>query len=155
MTTASIADPSIRPDKSLKGASKAFPILVGLTSLGILVQSLMAGVFLQSDGERDSYATWITAHGVGADVTTVLAIAATIAAFVGFRSRKSLAIASGGLVVLLLVESLLGHLINGSIGGSDHDKLTIVHIPLGMALLGLAVYLSFQAAHLRRSANSN
>jgi hypothetical protein len=130
---------------------RAFPGLVGLTSLGIVVQSVMAGVFLQADGNRDAYSTWITAHGVGADVTTVLAFLAVVAAFVEFGRRSALTYGALALLVAIVAETLLGHLINGSIGGSDHDSLTIIHIPLGMLILALATWLSVRSAGMSRA----
>jgi len=130
-------------------ASRAYAPLVGLTSLAILAQSLMAGVFLQSD-HRDDHQSWIDAHGIGADVTTLVALASAV---VAFRHRTDLVAGSAALFVLLLAETGLGHLINGSIGSSEHPGLTVVHIPLGMALLGLTVWLAVRVASGRRAGN--
>jgi len=133
-------------------ASRAYAPLVGLTSLAILAQSLMAGVFLQSD-HRDDHQSWIDAHGIGADVTTLVALASAVVAFRAFRHRTDLVAGSAALFVLLLAETGLGQLINGSIGSSEHPGLTVVHIPLGMALLGLTVWLAVGVASGRRAGN--
>ena len=123
---------------------------MGLTSTVILLQAVLAGVFLQG-GSRDPYNGWINAHGVGADVATLLALASAVVAFRGLGAGRDLVIGSVTLFVLLLVESLLGHLINGSIGGFNHDKLTIIHIPLAMALIAMTAWLATRAAQLART----
>ncbi len=132
-------------------AARAFTILIGLTTLGILVQSVLAAVFLQHDGQRDNYQSWINAHGMGAQTTTTLALIATIVAFVGLKARRSLGIASAVLLVALIAETVLGYVISGKIGSGNHDGLTVIHIPLGMLLISLATWLSVQSASLRRA----
>lgn len=138
--------PSTTPSSPL---TRFFAPLVGLTSLVILLQGVEAGVFLQGS-DRDKYSSWITIHGIGADVSVLLSLATLVVAALALRDRRDLVVGSALLFVLLIVESALGHLINGSIGGSDHDALTIVHIPLGMALLALTVWLAARASQWRR-----
>jgi len=143
---------SSTPAGSPGRAARAFPPLVGLTSLLILLQSVEAGVFLQSpEGGRKQYSSWIDIHGAGSDLLLVLSLVTAIVAVRGLRDRRELVVGSVALFVVVAVETALGHLINGSLGGSDHDAVTIVHIPLAMALIGLTVWLATRAAQLRRS----
>lgn len=117
--------------------SIAFSILTGLTALVILLQGVWAGVFLEHDGERGLASTWITVHARGAEVAIALTLVATIVAFVRLRHRRDLWIGSGVLLVLLIVESYLG----GEIRAAGKVTLTIIHVPLAMAIMGLAVWI--------------
>jgi hypothetical protein len=107
--------------------------LVGLTSLGILLQGLWAGLFLRrgTDGS-----TWYSVHQHGAEVTVTLAAVAAVAAFVWLRHRRDLLAGTVLLLVLLVVEYALGRAGGGSVA---------VHVPLAMLLLGLAVWLPMAA----------
>jgi len=78
-------------------------------------------------------------------VAIVLAALATALAILKLRPRKDLWIGSGVLTVLLVLESYLG----GLIRDSGKDSLTAVHIPLAMALMGLAVWLPFRVTRGR------
>lgn len=111
-----------------------------------MAQGFLAGVFLQNN-KRDPYATWISAHGAVADITTIVALLSLITAFIWLKTRRDLLYGSGALFVAVLVETGLGHLINGSVGGTDHDALTILHIPLALAIMVLAMWLSARVAH--------
>ena len=124
-----------------------FASLVGVTSALVLLQGVFAGVFLEHDGERDARAGWIDAHAWGAHLATVLSILAAVLAVAKLRSSRSLVIGSVALAGLVLVESYLG----GLIRDDSKDVLTIVHVPLAMAIMSLAVGLSFTAAKLRRA----
>ena len=146
MSTPAQASPRT-PTAPSSGVTRLFAALVGLTSTVVLLQAVMAGVFLQG-GSRDPYSGWITAHGVGADVATLLSLATAAVAVLRLGARRDLVIASAALFVLLLVESLLGHLINGSISGSNHDELTIIHIPLAMALIAMTAWLAARAGQI-------
>jgi hypothetical protein len=123
--------------------STVYSVLVGLTSLVVLLQGLWAGIFLEHDGERDNAASWIDVHARGADLAIFLAIAATIVAFVKLRPRRELWIGSLALVVLLVAESYLG----GLIRDDSKDTLTAVHVPIAMGLMGLAIWLPLKARH--------
>lgn len=83
-------------------------------------------------------------HAHGAEVCVGLAVLALVAAVVWLRPRKDLLIGTGALLVLLVVEAYLG----GRITDEGNDTLTAVHVPLGMALMGLAVWLPVR---IRRS----
>jgi hypothetical protein len=107
--------------------------LVGLTSLGVLLQGLWAGLFLRRDADGS---TWFSVHQHGAEVTVTLAAIATIAAAVWLRRRRDLLVGTALLFVLLVVEYFLGR------AGGDS---VVVHVPLAMLLMGLAVWLPMAA----------
>ncbi len=119
--------------------SAAFNALVGLTTLGVLLQGLWAGIFLQDASE-----VWVNVHGVGALVTVLLAVAAAIVAFLRLRPRSDLVGASTVLAVLLIIETGVGSAIRGGVHG-----LTIVHVPLALLVMGIAVWLPLKARSVR------
>jgi hypothetical protein len=119
----------------------AFSVLIGLAALVVLMQGLWAGIFLEHDGARDSASGWIDVHARGADLSILLALAATVVAVIKLRSRKDLWIGSGILTVGLVAEAFLG----GLIRDSSKDTLTAVHVPLAMVMMGLAVWLPARA----------
>jgi hypothetical protein len=121
--------------------SGLFNALMGLTTLAILLQGLWAGIFLEHDGKRDDASGWIDTHAVGAYVALVLALAATIVAFMRLRSRKDLVRGTAALTVLIFIEGPRPR------RGGGTDALTAVHIPLAMALMAMAVGLSIRARH--------
>ena len=110
----------------------AFSALVGLTTLGVLLQGLWAGLFL---GGTDDPGTWKDVHNVGAMVTVVLALLATVAGLVWMRHNRPAVIAAGALLVLLVVETGLGA------AADDARGTVIVHVPLAMLIMALAVYV--------------
>lgn len=128
--------------------ANAFAGLVALLGLITLFQGAMAGVFVRDDKERDARSSFIDAHAWGAHIGTVIAIALAGFAIWKLRERRELVLASVALAVAFLAESYLG----GLIRDNDKQSLTPVHVPLGMAILGLVVFLAVKAAHLRRNA---
>lgn len=121
--------------------SPVFSALVGLTALAVLLQGVWAGIFLEHDGKRDDASSWINVHARGADVAVVLAIVATVYALVRLRHRKDLWIGAVVLTLLLVAESYIGGLIHDQ----GKDTLTAVHVPLGMAIMAVAVWLPLRA----------
>ena len=121
--------------------SPLYSALIGLAALAVLLQGLWAGIFLEHDGKRDAAGSWIDVHARGGEVALVLSAAATVVAFVTMRARRDLWGGAAALTVLLVVESYLG----GVIRDQSKDVLTAVHIPLGMALMGLVVWLAARA----------
>jgi hypothetical protein len=113
----------------------AWSALVGLTSLGVLLQALWAGLFLR----RGDNGIWVQVHQHGGEVTVLLALLATVAAAVWLRGRRDLLAGTALLFVLLVVELLLGM----AIGGAPDP--VVVHVPLAMLLMGLAVWLPVAA----------
>ena len=118
-----------------------FSALSGLAALAVLLQGLWAGIFLEHDGGRDDAGSWIDVHARGGEVALVLAVAATAIALWRHRSRKDLWIGSVALVVLLALESYLG----GLIRDDSKDTLTVVHVPLAMAIMAVSVWLPLRA----------
>ena len=114
-----------------------FSALVGLTALVILLQGVWAGLFIRRGESYDG--TWVTVHARGAEVAVALALAAAVVAFWRLRSRRDLVVGSIALVVLLAVEAYVG----GEV--FDHPGLQVLHFPLALALMGLAVWLPFRA----------
>ncbi len=110
----------------------AWSALIGLTSLGVLLQGLWAGLFLRPDAGG----SWYSVHQHGAEATVTLALLSTVAALVWLRSRRDLLVGTVLLLVLLVVEYFLGRA-----GGAS----VAVHVPLAMLLMGLAVWLPMAA----------
>jgi heme A synthase len=114
-----------------------FSTLVGLASLAILLQAVWAGLFIRAGEANDP--TWVTVHARGAEVAIALALAAAVVAFWRLRSRRDLLVGSVVLVVLLAFEAFLG----GEV--FDHPGLQVLHFPLALALMALAVWLPVRA----------
>jgi hypothetical protein len=117
--------------------------LIGLAAVVVLLQGLWAGIFLEHDGQRDSSSGWINVHARGADLAILLAAAATVAGFTRLRRRKDLWGGAAALTALLVVESYVG----GLIRDAGKDTLTAVHVPLAMAIMGLAIWLPVRTRH--------
>ena len=124
--------------------SPLFDVLIGLTAVAVLLQGLWAGLFLQHDGKRDQASNWIDVHARGADIAIVLAAAATVAAILKLRRRRDLWGGAAVLTVLLVAEAYIG----GLIRDASKDTLTVVHVPLAMAIMGLAVWLPVRSRHV-------
>ena len=115
-----------------------FSVLVGLASLGILLQAVWAGMFIRPGVAFDAF--WVTVHARGAEVTIALALASAIVAFWKLRSRRDLVVGSIALTVLLALEAFIG----GEV--YDHPGLSVIHFPLALALMALAVWLPVRAS---------
>lgn len=112
-------------------------MLIGLAAVDVLLQGLWAGLFVREG--QDYQASWVTVHARGADVAIGLALIATVVALVKLRSRIDIVVGSAAFTLLLAAEAYLGGLIG------DHAGLTAIHVPLAMALMGLAVWLPVRA----------
>ena len=121
---------------------RAYSALIGLAALAVLLQGLWAGLFVHEG--QDYRQSWVDVHARGAEVAIVLAAAATVVAFVRLRDRRDLLLGSAAMTVLLVVEAYLGGLIG------DSPSITVIHFPLAMALMGLAVWLPVRAVRARR-----
>ncbi len=139
--TQTAADPAVATREHTTGAARALRLLLGAVGLLILLQGLWAGIFLEHDGGRDAAGSWIDVHARGADLAIVLSGAATVLAFVRLRERRDLWLGTAALTVLLVLEGYLG----GLIRDQGKDTLTAVHVPLAMALMGLAVWLPLRS----------
>jgi len=135
-----------RPDVIVARRRPLFRVLIGLTTVAVLLQGLWAGIFLEHDGKRDSASFWIDVHARGADVAIVLAVAAAVSAFVQLRERKDLWVGAGGLAVLLIAESYLG----GLIVDQSQDTLTAIHVPLATTIVALSVGLVMRGRNAPR-----
>ncbi|MGH3771502.1 MAG: hypothetical protein ACRDRW_08925 [Pseudonocardiaceae bacterium] len=125
------------------GAVRMFSIVNGLTLLGVLLQAVWAGEFI----DRAERGTWITVHEIGAYVVVVLALATALAAVRLRRAHSALTLGALGLLVLILAQTGLGEAITRS-GASE---LIVAHVPIAVLIFGLGIYLSSAGAHLRRS----
>ena len=116
--------------------------LIDLSALAVLLQGLWAGIFLEHDGHRDAATSWIDVHARGAEVALFFAALGTLYALWKRRARTDLWL--GGLVFtgLIVVESYIG----GLIRDDGQDTLTAVHVPIAMAIMGMAVWLSLRSA---------
>lgn len=124
-----------RPQTS-SGAAVAQRVLLGLAALAVLLQGVWAGMFLRDEQGRGPE-KWIEVHALDGEVAIVLAALAAAVGFWKVRSRRDLAVGATVLAVLLVVESYLG----GLIKDEGKNGLVPVHVPLAMALMGLAVWL--------------
>jgi hypothetical protein len=116
--------------------SPVFSALIGVSALAILLQGVWAGLFIGHQGEK-----WVEVHAVGGEVAIAFAAAASVFALWKLRQRRDLLVGSVALTLLLVVEAYLG----GLIVDESKDVLTVVHIPLAMALIALAVWLPIRA----------
>src|SRR3954451_5337934 len=115
-----------------------YSVLIGLATLGVLLQGLWAGLFVHEGQEFEE--RWVEVHALDGEITIALAALATVAAFVLLRRRRmDLVAATAVFTVLLIVEAYIG----GEIGGNG--GLTALHFPLAMALMGLAVWLPLRS----------
>jgi hypothetical protein len=127
--------PSTTTDR--RAVHPAWSALVGLTTLGVLLQGLWAGLFLRRGA--GSQHTWVEVHQHGGEVTVLLALLATVAAGVWLRSRRDLLIGTALLFVLLVVELGIGMAVD------DAGGAVAVHVPLALLIMGLAVWLPVAA----------
>jgi hypothetical protein len=121
--------------------NRAFDILVGLTSLVVLLQGVWAGIFLEHPGRPSGSSTALDLHSAGGSLATLLALAAVVVASLRLRLRRDLWFGSIVLFLLLAVEVMLGQLIHDS----HKHSLTAVHVPLAMVLMGLCVWLPLRS----------
>jgi hypothetical protein len=113
-----------------------FSSVAGLASLGVLLQGLWAGLFFGDPGSHD---LWVRVHSIGGMVTGALALAAAVVALAQLRHRRDVVVGAIVFFVLVVAEIGLGEAVG------DQRGLVAVHIPLAMALMGLAVWLPLRA----------
>lgn len=129
----SVTDPAVARSVTPRGHG-ALRVLIVLTGLAILAQALFAGMFLGGDaGMRE-------VHGAGAPVVLGLSVIQLVVAVLYWRPWRG----SGfpALASLVLVIATVGQAMTGGSGA------TAVHVPLGMLMFGLVVWLAVWA--LRR-----
>lgn len=135
---------SIAEDHRCAGAVRMFSILNGLTLLGVLLQAVWAGEFIDRAGQEG----WITVHEIGAFVVVVLALASALATVTLRRAHSALTLGALGLFLLIVVQTGLGE----AITRAGATGLIVAHVPIAILIFGLGVYLSGVGARLRRSA---
>lgn len=122
---------------------KTFSALIGITSLAIFVQAIVAGEFVSQSHRKG----WIDVHSIVADVVVALALATMIVTIVTLRkSARVLLVGSIILFVLTVIQTFLGH----EITDNNQDWLIGIHVPLAFLIFGLAVWLPVQSVMLRR-----
>jgi hypothetical protein len=135
MTTSAPIRPGTAPRRRVRGA-RVLRALNGLLTLMVLLQAVYAGQFLGGD------AAMRTVHGASGEAIVLLAMAQLVAALVVWRPGRGPgwpAVASALLLVALVVQLGLGW-----------SGLVAVHVPLGVAIFGLAVALSAGTRTLTR-----
>jgi len=118
-----------------RATSRAYTVLIALAAVTILLQGLWAGLFLRPHGDRGT--DWLDVHARGGEVALAFSALAALVAFVRVRHRRDLWIGAAGLTTLLVLEAYLG----GLIKDDGKDSLTPIHVPLALALMGLAAWL--------------
>jgi hypothetical protein len=122
---------------------RPFALLATLTSTAIFCQALTAGQFVSQDG-KDS---WITVHGVIADISWVLALVAAGYAWRTLRAaHPGLVNWCSALFVIVLAQTGIGHLITDD----GHDWLIGVHVPLAFIIFGLTTWITTRSIRLAR-----
>jgi hypothetical protein len=139
-----VATPATQPTA---GVANVFAGLVGLIALAFLAQGLLAGLFLRYDGQRDASKKWIDAHANVAHVAFGLSLILAVLAIAKLRQRTDLMVGAVTLAVLIGIESYIG----GAIVDNGKDSWTAIHVPIAMALMGVATWLALKAAQLRRA----
>jgi len=136
------AAPGPTPSATDRPRSPLYSALIGLAALGVLLQGVWAGLFIREGRDYDDH--WVAVHSLDGQVTTALALVATVVAFVQLRARRDLVLGSAVFTLLLVAEVGLGSAVGSAQG------LLAVHIPLALALMGLAVWLPLRARAGRR-----
>ena len=133
------------PSTAAPRGLRLFNALVGVTTLGIFLQAITAGEFV-SERDRDG---WIAVHNIIANVTIVVALVTAVIGLVLVRATDRVLAWSGlVLLVLLLVQTVLGHLITEG----KADGWIGVHVPLAFVIVAGAVWMSIRGAQVRRRA---
>jgi hypothetical protein len=143
-TTSTTRAPHTPPGPGDIRGTRPFAALCVLTSAAIFAQAVIAGLFVGHEDEDG----WVTVHGVVADVSWVLALAAAVCGVVRLRrGARRLVVASVALFALTLAQTGIGHLITDL----GHDGLIVVHVPLAVAIFGLTVWVTSAALRLDRT----
>jgi Na+/H+ antiporter NhaD/arsenite permease-like protein len=116
----------------------------GLTLLGVLLQAVWAGQFI----DRAERAPWVTVHEIGGFVIVLLSlVTALVAAVLLRRASPALTFGAIGQFLLIVVQTGLGE----AISKAGSQELLVSHVPLAMLIFGLGMYLSVAGAQLRRA----
>ena len=116
--------------------ARAYVVLIALATLAVVVQGFLFAAFY-SEGERD----FIDVHAAVADISllVVVLIITSLAFLTRFRRDRRIGWLTLTLAVLWFVQHSLGY------GIVDARWLEMIHIPLALLILGLALYLTDRA----------
>lgn len=109
--------------------------------VAVLLQGLWAGLFMSTPDTDPEKTPWLEVHSWCGKAAIGFALLATVWAFLKLRERTDLTFGALALTVLLILEAYLG----GLIVDEGKDVMAAVHVPLAMALMGLAVWLPLRA----------
>ena len=121
--------------KQPAASSRAFNLLIGASTLVVVLQGVWAGLFLrEGEGYNEE---WIDVHGDGGLIALGLAVLACAIGLLQLRGRRWLVALAFVFAALLAIEVYLGGLV-GETGG-----LAAIHIPLALAIaaLGAGVFV--------------
>lgn len=121
-----------------------YSVLIGLAAVAVLLQGLWAGLFIHEG--HDFQQSWVDVHARCGEAAIAFAALASIVSVIKLRSRPALVIGTIGLTALLVAESFFGGLIG------DDPSMTVVHMPLAMALMGLVIWLTTRSVWPKRAA---
>lgn len=99
----------------------------------VLVQAGLAGRFLNGDGDL------VGVHRVLAEGVAPVAVVLAWAAFTVRPAHRSLRVGSAVVLALVVVQTGLGF------AGRDSTEVASLHVPVGVALFGLAVVVAMTA----------
>jgi hypothetical protein len=122
---------------SRSGIARALQVVLRLLAALVFAQSVFAGLFLDGD---DAWRDWHATNGVL--LIPLLALVEVVLAVLVWRSGRGpgwLALASVGLLLAIGAQVALGYT----------DQVA-VHVPLGVAILGLTGTLLARTRNLRR-----
>lgn len=141
--TASVRE-DIVSNRPSPAAVRVFSMVNGLTLLGVLLQAVWAGQFI----DRAGRAPWITVHEITGFVVVVLSLLTALVAIALLRrANPALTWGAVGQFLLIVVQTGLGE----AISKAGADNLIVSHVPIAMLIFGLGIYLSIAGARLRRA----
>lgn len=148
-TTTRTARPSGRQETLAPPVRRTYAVLVGLTTLSILIQAVTAGLFVnQKGGSADS---WTDVHGLVAYPVMLLALVTAVFTLVKMRTTvPKLWLWTGLLFVAAVCQWLSGH----AITTLHMDWVIPIHVVLAFLIWGLAMVLSVRSATLRKVADT-
>ncbi|WP_214324576.1 hypothetical protein [Nonomuraea sediminis] len=117
------------------GYLTAFKAVTVLNTLAVLVQAVSAGMLLSGGGSG--------LHGTGALAVHVLGLIQLVTAVLLWRPGRG-----PGWPALAALVVLLAGFVQSALGGSG---VVLVHVPLGMAIFGLSVWLLVWSYSPRRT----
>lgn len=118
-------------------------LLVGslyVIAAGILAQAMLAGFFISGTSDARMI------HVIVGAVLPYLGIVPVVSAWRGVKSRGVpiwVAVGSTALLIGLWVQEALGHM--------PWPVTTVIHVPLGVALFSLSLYLAMATSRSSRS----